>query len=143
MKEKYNSTVSATMKSVRHNMLLACSFHYNPCSKDWNPILSHFIHKRDAYKVLAPLSPQPPLKLASIQSLRNEPFSSLPPPGYPEIPVARRILRQFLHFLRRGAIFPLASGSRFVGPPCENARSSLVPVSDADLEGVVVEPSNS
>lgn len=107
------------------------------------PTLSHSIKDDHANQALVPLSPQPPLKLANIQPLRNQPFRSPPPLRSPIYPVARRILHQLLRFPRLGAILPLANASRFVGPPRENARSSLVAVSDADLEGVVVEPSSS
>ena len=54
----------------------------------------------------------------------------------------RWVLHQILHFPRLRAILPLAKDPRFVSPLCKNARSSLVAVSDADLEGVIVEPSN-
>lgn len=109
----------------------------------WRPTLSYFNKKAMQPKALAPLSPQPNLELVGIQSLRNQPFRSPPLLRSPEYPVARGILHQLLHFPRRGAILPLADASRFVGPPRENARSGLVAVSDADLEGVIVEPSNS
>ena len=91
---------------------------------------------------LPPLSPQPPLESTSIQPFRHQPFSSLPPRRSPEIPVARWILHQILHFPRLRAILPLANYSRFMSPPRKNARSSLVAMSDADLEGVIVHPSN-
>ena len=52
------------------------------------------------------------------------------------------IPHQILDFPRLRAILPLANYSRFVSPLRKNARSSLVAMSDADLEGVIVKPSN-
>lgn len=86
---------------------------------------------------LPPLSPQPPLKPSIIQ-----PFSSLPPRRSPKIPVVYWILHLILDFPRLRAITPLANYSRFVSPLHKNARLSLVAISDADLEGVIVKPSN-
>ena len=91
---------------------------------------------------LPPLSPQPPLKVTSIQSFRHQPFSSLPPRRSSEIPMVCGILQQLLDFPRLRAIFSLADHSRFVSPLRKNARSSLVAMSDADLKGVIVKPSN-
>ena len=91
---------------------------------------------------LPPLSTQPSLKSTSIQPFRHQSFSSLPPPRSPKIPVARWTLHQILHFPRLRAILPLATYSGFVSPPRKNARSSLVTMSDADLESVIVKPSN-
>ena len=54
----------------------------------------------------------------------------------------RRLLHQTLHRPRLRAVLPLTDDSRLVCPLGENARSSLVAVGDADLEGVVVESSN-
>ena len=56
--------------------------------------------------------------------------------------MAGRILHQILHLPRLRAILALANDSRLVSPLCKNARSSLVAVSDADLEGVIVKPSS-
>ena len=49
------------------------------------------------------------------------------------------ILHQVLDFLRLRAVLPLADDSRLVSPLGKNARSSLIAMRDADLEGVVVE----
>ena len=54
----------------------------------------------------------------------------------------RWILHQVLDFLRLWAILPLTNYSRPISPLRKDARSSLITMSDADLEGVVVEPSN-
>ena len=52
------------------------------------------------------------------------------------------ILHQIFNFPRLRAILTLAKYSRFVSPLRKNARSSLVAMSDTDLEGVIVKPSN-
>ncbi len=54
--------------------------------------------------------------------------------------MARRTLHQILHFPRLRAILALANDSRLISPLRKNARSSLVTVRDADLEGVIVKP---
>lgn len=83
-----------------------------------------------------------PLKFTSIQPFRHQPFSSLSPRRSPKIPVARWSSHQILHFPRLRAILPLVNYSRCVTPLRKNARSSLVAMSDADLKGVIVKPSN-
>lgn len=54
----------------------------------------------------------------------------------------RWILHQILDFPRLWALLPFTNYSRPMSPLRRNARSSLVTMSDADLEGVVVEPSD-
>ncbi len=51
-------------------------------------------------------------------------------------------LIKFLTFCVSGLSSPFANYSRFVSPLRKNARSSLVAMSDAHLEGVIVKPSN-
>lgn len=111
----------------------------------WSKSGQHALHSSmfsPTNHTLLPLSPQPPLKTTSIQPFRHQPFSSLPPRRNTEVPVACWILHQILDFPRLRAILPLANYSRFVSPLRKNARSSLVAMSDADLEGVIVKPSN-
>ena len=50
------------------------------------------------------------------------------------------ILHQVLDFPRLRAVLPLVDDSRLVSPLGKDARASLVAVSDADLEGVIVKP---
>lgn len=91
--------------------------------------------------MLPPLSPQPLLKLISIQPLRHQFLSSLPPVRSSKIQMLRGILHQILDFPRLWAILPFTDYSRLMSPLRKNARSSLITMSDADLEGVVVESS--
>ena len=103
-------------------------------------------HRRESHvwnkSPLTPLSPQPRLKLSRIEPLGHQPLGRSPPLRNPEIPMPRRILHQRLDSPRLGAILSLTDHSRPMCPLGKDARSSLVAMGDADLEGVVVEPSN-
>ncbi len=86
--------------------------------------------------------PQPILKLIRIQPLRYQPFSSLPSHRSPVILMLLWILHQTLHFPPLRVILAFANNPCIVCSLGENVRSSLVAMSNTDLEGVVVEPSN-
>src|SRR5437762_2078194 len=102
-------------------------------TSQWETRISH---------TLPPSSPQPLLKFTGIQALRHQPLSSFPPLRSPEVPMPRWILHEILDFPSLWTILPFTHYSRPISPLCKHTRSSLITMSDTDLEGIIIEPSN-